>query len=73
MVGPRGPIGPWLSHKLCSTVNMTSILSMKAAINYSHYELHKDIQINFFLMVMQLVILGVSYSCFKWISGEIYK
>ena len=41
-------IGPWLSHKLCSTVNMTPILSMKAAIDCSHHELHVDIQISFF-------------------------
>ena len=25
------------------------------------------------LMLMQLVILGVSYSFFRWISGEIIK
>jgi hypothetical protein len=22
MAGPRGPIGPWLSHKLCSIINI---------------------------------------------------
>jgi hypothetical protein len=45
MAGPRGPIGPWLSHKLCNTVDMTPILTMKAAIDCSHHEMHKDIQI----------------------------
>ena len=73
MAGPQGPIGPWLSHKLYSTVNITSIFYMKAAIDCSHHELHGNIQINFFLMVMQLVILGVLYSFVKWISREIIK
>ena len=59
MVGSHGPIGPWLSHKLCSTVNMTP--TMKVAIDCSHHELHKDIQIKI-LMVIQLVNLRVSYS-----------
>jgi hypothetical protein len=45
MAGPRGPIGPWLSHKLCSTIIMTAIFFMKVAIDCSHYELHEDIQI----------------------------
>ena len=72
MAGPRGPIGPWLSQKLYSIVNMTPILSLKVAIDCSHQELYRDIQINF-LMVMQLVILGVSYSFFRWIFGELIK
>ena len=55
MAGPWGPIGPWLSHKLYSIVNMIPILSTKVAIDCSHHELHMDIQINFFSMVMQLV------------------
>ena len=41
---------------------MTPILSMKTTIDCSHHELHGDIQINKFLMMMQLVILGVSYN-----------
>jgi hypothetical protein len=57
MAGPQGPIGPCLLHKLCSTVNITPILSMKVAINCSHHELHGVFQINFsFLTVTQLVI-----------------
>jgi hypothetical protein len=44
MVGPWGPIGPWLSHKPCSTINITPILSMKVAIDYSYHELHGDIR-----------------------------
>ena len=73
MAGPRGPIGPLLSHKLCSTVNITPIHSMKTTIDYSHHELHGDIQIDFFFMVMQLVILRVSCSYSRWIFGEISK
>ena len=45
---PQGPIGPWLSRKLCSTVNTTSILSTKAVIDCSHHELQGDISIDFF-------------------------
>ena len=48
MAGPQGPIGPWLLHKLCSTVNITLILSTKAAIDCSHHELQRDIHINCF-------------------------
>ena len=64
MAGSQGLVGPWLSHKLCSIVNVTSILFMKAAIYCSHHQLHGDIQINFiyFEMMMQLIILGVSHS-----------
>ena len=40
MVGPWSPIGPWLSHKVCSTVNITPILSTKVAIDCSHHELY---------------------------------
>lgn len=37
MAGPQGPIGPKLLHKLCSTVNITPILSTKATIDCSHH------------------------------------
>ena len=47
MAGPRGPIGPWLSHKLCNIINVTPTLSTKATINCSHHELHSDIQFFF--------------------------
>ena len=73
MEGPRGPIGPQLSHKLCSSINITLILSMKAAVNCSHHELHMHIHNKIKLMLMKLVILGVSCSFFKWIFGEINK
>ena len=43
MARPPGPIGPQLSHKLCSTINIPPILSTKTAINRSHHELHMDI------------------------------
>ena len=56
MVGFQGPIGSWLSHNLCSTINIVPILSMKAAIESSHHELHGDFQIEFPLMVKQFVI-----------------
>jgi hypothetical protein len=72
MAGPRGPISPWLSHRLCSNINMTPILPLKATINCSHHELHGDIQIIFFYRD-QLGILGVSYSFFRWIFREIIK
>jgi hypothetical protein len=71
MAGPHGPIGPWLSHELCSIVNVTLILSMKAAIDYSYHELHGDIQFYFILMLTQLIILGVLCSFSRWIFGEI--
>jgi hypothetical protein len=43
MAGPQGPIGPWLSLKLCSTIDITLTLSTKATIDYSHHELRGDI------------------------------
>ena len=51
MAGTQGSIGPWLLHKLCSIINITPILSTKVTIDCSHHELHRDIKINFFLMV----------------------
>ena len=72
MVGPRGPIGPWLSHKLCNTVNMTPILSMKRQ-SIAHITSYTWTFKSIFLMVIQLVILGVSYSFFRWIFIEILK
>ena len=38
--------GPWLLHKLCSTVNITPILSTKLTIDCSHHELHGDIHVS---------------------------
>jgi hypothetical protein len=43
-----GPIGPWLSHKLCSTVNITPILSTKVEIDCSHHKLHGTFKSFFF-------------------------
>ena len=51
IVGPWGFIGPWLSLKLSSTVNITPILSTEAAVDCSHHELHGDIQNRFFRWV----------------------
>ena len=56
MAGPRGPISSWLSHRLCSTINITPTFSTKAAIDCSHRELHGDIHIKIIIMVTQLVI-----------------
>ena len=73
MAGPRGLIGPWLSHKLCSIVNITLDLSTKVAIDCSHHELHMVIQLNFFWRWRNSSFLSVSYSYFRWIFGEIGK
>ena len=56
MAGPQGPIGPWFSHKLCSTVNITPILFAKAAVHYSHHELQRTFRL-IFLMLTQIIIL----------------
>ena len=59
IVALEAPIGPWLSHKLCSTINITSTLATKAAIDNLHHELHGDIRVIFifyFLMMTQLVV-----------------
>lgn len=63
MAGPQSPISPRHSHKLCNIVNITLILFTKAAIDCSHHQLHRDIHIKtLFLMVTQLINLGISYS-----------
>ena len=74
MAGPRSPIGPWLSHELCSTINITPILSTKVAIDYSHHELHGTFRL-IFSMLTQLVITRGIMLIFKmdfWIYIYIY-